>query len=51
MKVTSRAHAITREGKKVLIEAEGPGTNFIERFIARRNHKRWNAERAHLLEN
>ncbi len=47
---TVRAHAITREGKQVLIEAHGPGTNFLERACARRNLRRWNAARAHLME-
>ncbi len=50
VKPTVRAHAVTVEGKSVLIEAHGPGTNFIERARARRNLRRWNAARAHLVE-
>lgn len=39
---TIRAHAITLDGRKVLIEAKGPRTSFLERAIAHRNAKRWN---------
>lgn len=42
LEVTVRAEAITVRGRKVLIEASGPGTSRLERFRARRNHKRWN---------
>lgn len=47
---TVRAHAITVDGERVLIEASGPGTTWLERWRARRNHRRWNAARAHLME-
>jgi hypothetical protein len=47
---TVRNHAITREGVSVLIHASGPGTTWLERRRARRNLRRWNAARAHLLE-
>lgn len=38
---TVRAEAITADGKRVLIEASGPGTTVFERARARRNHRRW----------
>ena len=44
------AHAITLSGKKVLIEARGPRTTRFQRWRARRNLRKWNAERAHLVQ-
>lgn len=38
---TVRAEAITLDGIPVLIEASGPGTSWLERRRARRNHARW----------
>jgi hypothetical protein len=42
IKATIRAHAITLDGRQVLIEAKGPGTSLLERRIARYNSLRWN---------
>lgn len=41
VRATVRGEAITREGVYVLIEAHGPGTTFLERLRARRNHRKW----------
>lgn len=39
---TMVAHAVTKDGRKVLIEAKGPGTTRLQRRIAAHNSKRWN---------
>lgn len=39
---TIRAEAITVDGRKVLVEASGPGVSLTERLRAAYNHRRWN---------
>lgn len=36
------AHAITREGRHVLVVAQGPESSFVDRVRARWNNRRWN---------
>lgn len=44
------AYAIRADGTQVLIEARGPKSTMLQRWRANRNRKKWNAERAHLLQ-
>ncbi len=50
IKPTVIAYAITKNGKEILIEARGPKTTFLQRQRAKRNHKKWQADRAHLIQ-
>ena len=37
-----RAHAVTRDGIKVLVQAYGPNVRLREKILARRNNRKWN---------
>lgn len=49
VRASTLGHAITVDGRKVLIIAEGPDINPITKLRARANHWRWNRARRHLV--